>query len=56
VDDVLFLVLDERAERGVHNALWWAGGAGRVEDVEGVSGGEGGKCERSVWVGDTKIC
>ncbi|KFY29853.1 hypothetical protein V493_02220, partial [Pseudogymnoascus sp. VKM F-4281 (FW-2241)] len=53
VNDVLFLVLDERAEGRVHYALWRAGGAGGVEDVERVRGGEGGECERRVWVGDT---
>ncbi|KFY83046.1 hypothetical protein V500_10201, partial [Pseudogymnoascus sp. VKM F-4518 (FW-2643)] len=53
VDYVLFFVLNERAEGGVHDALWWAGGAGGVEDVEGVGGREGGECERGVWVGDT---
>ena len=51
VQDVLFLVLQQRAEGRVDDAFGRAGGAGGVEDVEGVRGREGGEAERLVGVG-----
>lgn len=53
MEDVLFLVLEERAKGGVDNAFWWSGGAGGVKDVKRVRWWEISEGERCVWVWHT---
>ena len=48
MQEVLLLVLEEGTGRGVDNGFREAGGAARVEDVEGVRGRELSKFEERV--------
>lgn len=54
VEDVLFLVLEERAKGGVDDAFRWPSGAGGVEDVEWMGWWEVSESERRILVWHAK--